>query len=39
MVHEGWWQFVLTEDGQYVTVPPQLDLFRQPVRGPDESAA
>jgi len=38
MVHEGGWQFVLT-DGQYVTVPPQMDLFRQPARGPDESAA
>ena len=39
MVHEGAWQMVRTEDGTYVTVPPRLDLFRQPTRGPDESAA
>jgi len=39
MVHEGGWQIARTEDGDYVTVPPQLDLFRQHTRGPDTDAA
>jgi hypothetical protein len=39
MVHEGRWQIVRTEDGDYVTVPPQMDLFRQPARGPDTDVA
>ncbi|TMG58350.1 MAG: DUF222 domain-containing protein [Chloroflexi bacterium] len=39
MVHEGRWQIVRTEGGQYVTVPPRMDLFRQLPRGPDSGVA
>jgi len=39
MVHEGKWQIAGTDDGQFLTVPPQMDLFRQPARGPDTNAA
>jgi hypothetical protein len=27
MVHEGRWQLVKTDDGKFLAVPPQLDLF------------
>ena len=39
MVHEGGWQIVRTDDDRYVTVPPQMDMFRQPARGPDTDVA
>ena len=39
MVHEGAWQIVRTDDDRYVTVPPQMDIFRQPARGPDTDVA
>ena len=38
MVHEGRWQIVKTDEGQVLTIPPQLELFRRP-RGPDTRAA
>ena len=39
MVHEGKWQLVKTDDGQWLAIPPTMDLFRQPARGPDVSTA
>jgi hypothetical protein len=39
MVHEGKWQIAGTDDGQFLTVPPQMDLFRRLARGPDTNAA
>ena len=39
MVHEGGWQIAKTDEGQIVTVPPQMDMFRQLARGPDRTAA
>lgn len=39
MVHEGGWQIVRTEDGEFRTIPPQLDLFGNFARGPDTWAA
>lgn len=39
MVHEGRWQLIRTDEGQFVTVPPQLDLLSRFARGPDTSAA
>jgi hypothetical protein len=39
LVHEGKWQIARTEDGQYVTVPPQLDTFQHFARGPDAEMA
>lgn len=39
MVHEGGWQIVRTEAGEYRTIPPQLDVFGRFSRGPDTGAA
>jgi hypothetical protein len=39
MVHEGGWQIVRTENGDYLAIPPQLDVFRHFARGPDTRAA
>jgi hypothetical protein len=39
MVHEGGWQIVRQEDGDYLVIPPQLDVFRHFARGPDARAA
>ena len=33
MVHEGQWQLVKTDDGKFLAIPPQLDLFEQLRRG------
>src|SRR5207247_4153781 len=33
MVHEGKWQIVRTDVGQFVTVPPQMDIFGSLVAG------
>jgi hypothetical protein len=38
MVHEGKWQIVRTQDGQFMVIPPRLDIF-QFARGPDIEAA
>lgn len=34
MVHEGGWQLVKTDDGQFLTVPPTFDIYQQLARGP-----
>ncbi len=39
LVHEGGWQLVKTDDGGMHAVPPQLDIFQQLARGPDNEAA
>jgi hypothetical protein len=39
MVHEGKWQLVKTDDGKFLAVPPQLDLFEHRARGPGVHAA
>ena len=39
MVHEGGWQIVRQEDGEYLVIPPQLDVFHHFARGPDFRAA
>ena len=39
MVHEGKWQIVRTDVGQFVTVPPQMDIFQQRGRGADSDVA
>jgi len=39
LVHEGGWQLVKTDDGAMHAVPPQLDIFQQLARGPDNEAA
>jgi hypothetical protein len=38
LVHEGKWQIVLRESGEYLVIPPQADWFKQPARGPDVGA-
>jgi hypothetical protein len=38
MVHEGKWQIVRTQDGQFMVIPPRLDIFHF-ARGPDIEAA
>jgi hypothetical protein len=39
MVHEGKWQLVKTDDGKFLAIPPQLDLFEHRARGPGVHAA
>jgi hypothetical protein len=39
MVHEGGWQLIKTDDGQMLAIPPQLDLYQQPARGPGVKTA
>ena len=39
MVHEGGWQLVKTDDGQFLIVPPSFDFYRQLARGPDTRTA
>jgi len=34
MVHEGQWQLVRTDEGQFLAVPPQLDIYRELARRP-----
>jgi hypothetical protein len=29
MAHEGKWQLVKTDDGKYLAIPPQLDLYQR----------
>jgi hypothetical protein len=38
MVHEGRWQLIKTDDGDYLTVPPMLGNFGQRTRAPDVDA-
>ncbi|SRR5712692_1112079 len=38
LVHEGKWQIVRGDDGQYLVIPPQLDLLQHLARGPDVGA-
>jgi len=35
MVHEGRWQLVKTDEGTFLAVPPQLDLYQGFTRDPD----
>jgi hypothetical protein len=43
MAHEGKWQLVKTDDGRFLAIPPQLDLFQkfspQLARGPGTTTA
>lgn len=39
MVHEGGWQIVRRADGEYLVMPPQLDLTGHRARGPSARAA
>jgi len=39
MVHEGGWQLVKTEDGEFLAVPPQLETLQYYARGPDTNEA
>jgi hypothetical protein len=39
MVHEGKWQLVRTQDGEFIVIPPQLDVFQHFARGPDYKTA
>jgi hypothetical protein len=34
MVHEGQWQLVRTDEGKFLAVPPQLDIYREIARRP-----
>ena len=38
LVHEGRWQIVRGDDGQFLVIPPQPDLLQHPARGPDVGA-
>jgi hypothetical protein len=38
LVHEGRWQIVLRDSGDYLAIPPQTDWFSQLARGPDVGA-
>jgi hypothetical protein len=35
MVHEGKWQLVKTDEGVFLAIPPQLDVYQRFARGPD----
>jgi hypothetical protein len=35
MVHEGKWQLVKTDEGAFLAIPPQLDVYQRFARGPD----
>jgi Domain of unknown function (DUF222)/HNH endonuclease len=39
MVHEGKWQIVMSEKGDVLTLPPQLDAFTNLARGPGVDSA
>jgi hypothetical protein len=39
LVHEGKWQIVRTDDGQFHVIPPQLEIFQNLARGPGQQAA
>jgi hypothetical protein len=39
LVHEGHWQLIKTDRRDMHAVPPQLDIFQQLARGPDNEAA
>ena len=34
MVHEGGWQLIKTDDGQFLTVPPVVGMYQPVARGP-----
>ncbi len=39
MVHEGKWQLVKTDEGKFLAIPPQLDIYEQLARGPGTEVA
>lgn len=39
MVHEGGWQIVRKDDGDFVVLPPPMDVFGHLARGPGEDSA
>jgi hypothetical protein len=39
MVHEGKWQLVRTGDGEFLAIPPTMDMFKHMARGPDVGTA
>jgi hypothetical protein len=34
MAHEGKWQLVRTDEGEFLAIPPQLDIYQRFARGP-----
>jgi hypothetical protein len=39
MVHEGGWQIVRKDDGDFVVLPPPMDVFGHLARAPGEDTA